>query len=203
MALELEIKLRVGGPGDLQERLDRTAAQLREIGAALVHPRELEDNLAFDFPDRSVVQRGCLLRVRVVPRGALLTWKGPVRPLAGGEAQGLKAREESEVMLPSSESRALLEILKGLGMEPVFRYQKYRATWDWNGLHVMIDETPIGLFLELEGKRTSIDEGARALGYSTPDFITSSYRDLYLQHVDQARQGSCTPLPVDRMVFDS
>ena len=113
----------------------------------------------------------------------------------------MKARRETELTIPFDETEALLAIIRGLGMEPVFRYQKYRTTWDWKGLHVLLDETPIGIYVELEGDLSLIEAGAKALGYRTDDFITKSYRDLYLEHLDrggEGLQGSCSP---DRMVF--
>ena len=46
----------------------------------------------------------------------------------------------------------------------------------------MLDETPIGDFLELEGPPRWIARAARALGRSPADYITASYGSLYLQH---------------------
>jgi adenylate cyclase class 2 len=212
--LEIEVKLKVGELVDAPERLTATKVRLEEMGATVTHPREFEDNLAFDFPDRSIVRSGSLLRVRVMARGTLLTFKGPVSPLAGlavpgsGASSGaartspqMKARHETELMIPSNETDALLAIIRGLGMQPVFQYQKYRTTWDWKGLHVLLDETPIGIYLELEGERALIEAGAQALGYRFEDFITKSYRDLYLEHLDQGAQGLQGSRSEDRMVF--
>lgn len=208
--LEIEVKLKVGELVDAPERLTATKVRLEELGATITHPREFEDNLAFDFPDRSIVRSGSLLRVRVMARGTLLTFKGPVVPLAGLAAAAsqsssappaMKARQETELMIPSNETDALLAIIRGLGMQPVFQYQKYRTTWEWKGLHVLLDETPIGIYLELEGDRALIEAGAEALGYRSEDFITKSYRDLYLEHLDQGAQGLQGSRSADRMVF--
>jgi adenylate cyclase class 2 len=46
---------------------------------------------------------------------------------------------------------------------------------------VTLDETPIGDFLELEGPSDWIDRTARDLGFSTSDYITSSYITLYME----------------------
>ena len=54
-------------------------------------------------------------------------------------------------------------ILRALGFSPTFRYEKFRAEWsDGNG-HVVVDETPIGNFGEIEGPSRWIDQTARHL----------------------------------------
>jgi len=206
--LEIEVKLKIGELAHGQEPIADTQARLEEMGASLIHPRELEDNVAFDCPDQTIVQKGSLLRVRILPRGTLPTFKGPVHPLVRPGAYGtgvtpppVKARREYEVTIPFEQTDSLLAIIRGLGMAPVFRYQKYRTTWDWKGLHILIDETPIGLYVELEGDRASIEAGARALGYRPENFITKSYRDLYLEYLDRGGQGSDKTRSPYRMLF--
>jgi adenylate cyclase class 2 len=189
--------------------------------ASLLHPREFEDNLAFDFPDRSIVRAGSLLRVRILARGSLLTFKGPVVSIpglataapdappdpdapqdsAGPGSPPMKARRETELVIPFEETDALIAIIRGLGMEQVYRYQKFRTTWGWKGLHIMLDETPIGIYVELEGDRALIEAGAKALGYFPDDFITRSYRDLHLEHLEQGGQGLDGSRSADRMLF--
>ncbi|HET9234698.1 MAG TPA: class IV adenylate cyclase, partial [Candidatus Eisenbacteria bacterium] len=197
--LEVEIKLKVGDLVHRQDRIASTKSRLEEMGASLVHPREFEDNLAFDFPDRPIVRTGSLLLVRILARGTRLIFKGPLAPLDGL----IGARHETELTIQFDETDALLAIIRGLGMQPVFRYQKYRTTWNWKGVHVVIDETPIGLYLELEGERTLIEAGAKALGFGPDDFVTKSYRDLYLEHLDQGAQGLQGSRSADRMLFES
>ena len=51
----------------------------------------------------------------------------------------------------------------GAGLEPWFRYEKYRSTYRLPGLpgvKVELDETPIGDFLEVEGAARGIDRAA-------------------------------------------
>lgn len=167
--IEVEVKLRIDDIAGLGARLER-------FGARLLHPREFEDNQIYDFPDRDLMRKGSMLRVRVLERGALLTYKGQVRI-----ESGMKVRDEIESSFPAAEGPALLEILSALGLAVIFRYQKYRTTWEIPGLLITLDETPIGSYIELEGERTLIDSTAGRLGYTPDDYITSSYRDLYLQ----------------------
>jgi adenylate cyclase class 2 len=206
--LEVEVKLKVGDLLDGQDRFAAIKTRLEEMGASLIHPREFEDNLAFDFPDRSIVRAGSLLRVRILARGSVLTFKGPVVPIPGlsgseptAESPPMKVRRETELAIPFEETDALLAIIRGLGMEQVYRYQKFRTTWAWKGLHIMLDETPIGIYVELEGDRALIEAGAKALGYFPDDFITKSYRDLHLEHLDQGGEGLDGSRSADRMLF--
>jgi hypothetical protein len=46
---------------------------------------------------------------------------------------------------------------------------------------IEIDETPIGVFVELEGPAKSIDRAAKLLGYSRRDYIVTNYLSLYLE----------------------
>ena len=183
LRIEVEVKLKVGDKNGLDARLD-------SLGARLLHPRELEDNRVYDFPDRDLMRRGAMLRIRILERGAFLTYKDRARVVSGA-----KTRNEIESVFPASEATALTAIISAIGLLPVFRYQKYRTTWEVPGLLITFDETPIGDYFELEGEKPLIDRMAGRLGYQPEDYITASYRDLYLDS-SEGRSG-----PPDQMVF--
>ena len=61
---------------------------------------------------------------------------------------------------------------------------------------ITVDETPIGVFLELEGPAAWIDGTAAALGFHVADYVTDSYAALYRQY----RQAN--PEAPDNMIFD-
>ncbi len=42
-----------------------------------------------------------------------------------------------------------------------------------------LDETPIGVFLELEGPASAIDRAAQALGFEKRDYVLANYMTLY------------------------
>mgnify|MGYP001824752345 CR=1 FL=1 len=86
-------------------------------------------------------------------------------------------RIEHETLL--DDAAACAEILTGLGFRPVYRYQKYRALYELEQLHLCLDETPVGCFVELEGQPDAIDRVAARLGFGPEQFIRSTYLELH------------------------
>jgi adenylate cyclase class 2 len=121
-------------------------------------------------------QRQCVLRLRAAGKIHTLTFKGPPKPGV------YKSRVEVESVIADAE--AVTAIFSGLGYTSVFRYDKYRTEYRksrQSGV-AMLDETPIGDFLELEGEPSWIDRTVRELGYTSADYITASYGRLYLDY---------------------
>jgi len=146
-------------------------------------------DVVFDTPELRLRESGCLLRLRQAGSVVTLTYKGPSEP-------GLhKVREELETRL--WEPRALVSVLARLGFEPVFHYEKYRTEYRTTSRAgtAMLDETPVGVYLELEGSARWIDRTARQLGFTQEDYITLSYGQLYL---DWCRRNQVEP---SNMVF--
>jgi adenylate cyclase class 2 len=174
---EIEIKLRVPDPAATHELLTSR-------GFHQVEPREHEDNLLVDTQDESLRRAGKLLRVRSSRNKGLLTFKGPSVP---GKHKS-RAEIETEVTDPGQ----FLRILENLGYSVVFRYEKYRSEYARDGEPgtVTLDETPIGVFLELEGPPEWIDGTAATLGFRESDYITASYGSLYLQYKEETGSSS-------------
>jgi adenylate cyclase class 2 len=80
-----------------------------------------------------------------------------------------------------ADGAALLSILESLGLHVWFRYEKYREEFSGDDVVIAIDETPVGVFVEIEGGEAAIHEVARALGKRADEYITDSYRFLFLQ----------------------
>ena len=163
--VETEIKLRLKGP-------DEGRDALRGLGARLVRERHFEDNLLFNDDRGALGASGSVLRLRRTPAGGVLTFKGPRKVEAG-----MRSRPELET--PVGDPDAMQAILVGLGFRPAFRYQKYRETYEWEGQEIVIDETPIGTFLEIEGDREGIARAATLLGFSPRDYLVASYVALF------------------------
>lgn len=163
---------------------------LRAAGFRVSRPRVFEANMVFDTPRRSLRKAATLLRVRQAGGKATLTYKG--RAVAGRH----KSREELELEIPDSVTIAA--ILARLGFEAAFRYDKYRTEFQRprRAGVIMLDETPIGVFLELEGSAPWIDRTARRLGFQESHYITASYGRLYLEWC--RRQG----VIASNMVFE-
>ena len=184
-ARETEIKLRVADLDGLIRRLRRIRSHC--------FGRVLEQNALYDTPDSDLRRRGRLLRVRIEtpapsrmarggPRRAWITSKSPV---PGSGPSRYKEKLERETVLPSL--RGLNATLASLGLRQGFRYEKYRTSFRLPGLHLDLDETPVGVFLEIEGRPKAIDRIASALGFSLGDYLRSSYWDLYA--AECRRQG--------------
>jgi len=164
--IEIEVKIRV-------ERLEPWREKLRGLHAEIVSPRALERNLVFDTPRRRLRKRGILLRLRRLEAGGVLTMKMPVQ-----ENSRYKIREEVEAKVP--DFAEMEKILLGIGFRTFFIYEKYREVFAGKGVRVMLDETPIGNFLEIEGEAADIDAMAVGLGFSPGDYIRDSYYELFL-----------------------
>jgi len=165
---ETEIKLTVADPKSARRLL-------LAAGFRVSRKRVFEANTVFDTPGQSLRQGASLLRVREAGGTATVTCKGP--PVPGR----YKSREEVE--LEVADAAAMGAIFARLGFQPIWRYEKYRTEFRQprRAGVAMLDETPIGVFLELEGTGPWIDRTAGRLGFRETDYITASYASLYLE----------------------
>ena len=166
MPLEREIKLgstppttRGGASGDGRDSASRSPPAARR---------------AARHAGRTTARPRLRLRVRNDGGRSILTFKGP--PLPGA----MKLREEHETV--AADGSALLTILKSLGFHVWFRYEKFREEFASEDVVIAIDETPVGVFVEIEGGEAHIQDTARALGRTPDEYITDSYRMLFLRH---------------------
>jgi adenylate cyclase class 2 len=167
MALEREIKLRFDSADEARERI-------LSIGATPLRGRRLQEDCLLDSEQDTLYRRRCVLRVRSEGGKSLLTFKGPV------QSSTVRVREEHETVVADGDT--LLQILQELGLHVWFRYEKYREEFSAEDVVIAIDETPVGTFVEIEGGEEHIHQTAAALGKTPEDYITDSYRTLFLQH---------------------
>ena len=179
---ETEIKFRIID-------LPALAEKLRRLGFVEVTPRTHEMNVLFDLPGRPLRIRGEILRIRKYGDSWILTHKAKAATTDGPH----KVRAETETKI---EDGAKLEaIFRALQFEPVFRYEKFRAEWKGEHGHVVIDETPIGNFGEIEGPAEWIDQVAPNLRIHPTDYLTDTYAGLF--YAWKERTGS----PAKEMTF--
>jgi len=166
---EIEAKFRLDARAAFEERL--AAAGARREGT------ENETNVLFDDEAGSLKAAGCALRLRTTERGALLTYKGKAS-FSGGVKSRLEL--ESAVGRPG----AIAALLAELGYAPHFTYEKRRTTWrfpDASRPLVVVDETPLGLFAEIEGTVAAVRALASSFGIPESAFIPESYVGLWMK----------------------
>lgn len=172
---EIEIKFRVAD-------LRALARKLRGAGFRVVTRRAHEMNVLYDLPGEVLRGRKELLRIRKYGAEWTITHK------AGKKAGRHSSRQELETRL--ADGKQMDAILRELGYAPSFRYEKFRAEWTDGQGHVVVDETPIGNFCEIEGGPRWIDATAKKLGVRAADYITNNYAGLFLDWKIQTKSNA-------------
>ncbi len=184
----------MAGPKEVEIKfvLDSVRAlerKLRALGFRRLTPRTHEMNTLYDLPGAVLRRRGELLRLRQYGKRWTLTHKG--RGIAGRH----KTRVEHETSV--ADGGRMDSILRALGFAPTFRYEKFRCEWSDASGHVVLDETPIGNYGEIEGPPRWIDKTARALGIAPSHYITESYAQLFFDWKQR------TLSPAQEMTFEA
>jgi adenylate cyclase class 2 len=169
---EIEIKFQVADTRVL-------ARKLRAAGFRNVTPRTHEMNTLYDLPGEVLRGRRELLRLREYGANWTLTHK------AKGKTGRHSSRDETETGV--GDGRKMDAILRALGYAPSFRYEKFRAEWTDGKGQVVVDETPIGNFCEIEGAPQWIDATAKRLGTAQVDYITKNYAGLFLDWKERTK----------------
>jgi adenylate cyclase class 2 len=162
---EIEVKF-------ILDDLPAMRQRILAMGADCTTSLTYEVNVLFDTPDQRLQRQDCLLRLRRDHRH-VITYKEPT-PAA---EQDFKVRHEYEVEVSDfSTAQALLE---KLGFVPVWRYEKYRETFTYQDAEILLDDTPCGAFLEIEGSREAIRAIASTLGLDFETRLTASYGEIF------------------------
>ncbi|MGA7220220.1 MAG: class IV adenylate cyclase [Candidatus Sulfotelmatobacter sp.] len=163
---ETEIKFRVKS----LPALDR---KLREVGFRQETPRTHEMNTLYDLPGTPLRNRKELLRLRQYGEKWTLTHK------SGKKTGRHSSREELETAV--EDGKHMEAILRALGYAPSFRYEKFRAEWTDGKGQIVVDQTPIGDFCEIEGSPRWIDATAKKLGVKPVNYVTTNYAGLFAE----------------------
>ena len=167
-AMETEVKIRVADRHAFEQKLPA-------LGFKRVTARTMERNTLYDMPDRRLRNSRQILRIRQYGSKWVLTHKSVPNDLT--EEGPHKNRVETETVV--EDGPVLGKIFESLGFAPVFVYEKWRAEWADKRGHCVLDETPLGVYAELEGPDDWIDTTAHQLGFSQSQFITLSYGRIF------------------------
>jgi|SRR5277367_1031411 len=168
IAVEIEVKFRVADGAALE----------RKLIAAGFHqdtPRTFEKNVLFDTLDRQLRAKQSILRIRQYGERWVITHKRLTEDNDPAERHKRRIETETEV----ADGEAMSVIFTQLGYSTAFTYEKWRSEYSDATGHCVIDETPIGLFAELEGPAEWIDTTSQSLGLDPAELITLSYGRLF------------------------
>jgi adenylate cyclase class 2 len=155
------------------KNLRKIELRLHELKAQLIQPRTHETNLRFDNENSDLRNSSRVLRLRQDEK-ARFTFKGPSEEKEGG----ILSRREIEFVVEDFESAR--QFLEALGYKAVVFYEKFRATYELNDVHIMLDELPYGEFVEIEGESVeAIHNMANLLGFNWEAMVKAGYHALF------------------------
>jgi len=155
--------------------LDQIRVFLQRARAVVVRTMARETNLLLDTEDKRLRTAGCVLRLRQHGDRKTLTFKGPA-----SYKGAIKARPEHESEVADLDRMG--EILGELGFSVVMQYEKDREEWLLDEVAVVLDHTPMGAFVEVEGPPEKLPEIADLLGLKMASAVRGSYASLWLDH---------------------
>ncbi len=183
-SLEIEVKFRVRDKRTLE-------SALVSFGFVCGTPRTFERNTLYDTPDRKLRNTRQILRLRQYGEKWVVTHK----QVPADESLTARHKQRIETETAVEDGPATERIFCALGYGPAFIYEKWRTEWSDREGHCVIDETPIGLYAELEGPPVWIDAALERLQVDPPDVTTLSYGRLFEQWQE------ATHSPAQNMVF--
>ncbi len=181
--LETELKIPVGD-------LSAVRSRLVEIEALLISECGREVNLLLDTSDRELSRGGCVLRLRSYGARRVLTFKGPA-----SYDGPIKIRPEHEVDI--EDLGKMTTVFEALDYSEVARYEKDREVWQSGDVEIVLDHTPMGDFVEVEGPSDLLESITCSLGLDPERAVRGSYMSLWSDY--RARNPEKN-LPFD-MVF--
>lgn len=168
MCVEIEAKLKVDSPMEVQQKLIGLGAEFLA--------EQVQTDYFFDDPGGVLTAADRALRLRRQAVGDkerfFLTYKG------AKEKDNFKKRRELEIEI--LEAGRMEELLSALGYEKVLTVQKKRSVWKYGGCSVALDRLPLlGNFVEIEGPDDATIAGVQqSLGLADLPHIAESYAQL-------------------------
>lgn len=160
MPIETEVKIKIDAVEPIKQKL-------LEMKAELYKKRALQTDIYFG--NKTMKKKGQIMKIR---DNALLIYKGPSQ-----KKNNIRSNEEIEIMVDNAVH--LKQLLEQLDYLQYWKKERYRESYLVNMTQICIDETPMGNFIEIEGKKDSIIDIAKHLGFSQKNFIADSYSQLW------------------------
>jgi adenylate cyclase class 2 len=167
-AMETEVKIRIADRDAFEQKLPA-------LGFRRLTARTIERNTLYDMADRRLRNSRQILRIRQYGDRWVLTHKSVPADLTVEGRHKQRVETETEI----EDGPVLGKVFEALGYDPVFVYEKWRAEWTDARGHCVVDETPLGVYAELEGPSDWIDETAQKLGIGEDQFVTLSYGRIF------------------------
>ena len=168
---------------------------LNRVGAICTHRRYLEINELFDTAKKDLSKNFETLRLRS-DWAQKITYK-----------RALTFNIRNEIEFEVSDINKARELISALGYERYLLFEKYRTIYVWQGAQITIDETPIGLFIEIEDKSLDLlEEKTEFLWLNWDDQVRKSYfecfqtiqgQDRKLQEMTFESFGGWMPSPIE------
>jgi len=162
--VETEVKFHLEDPEAAKEKILALGARSRG--------RFFERNICFENREKTFKSQDILLRLRKDDKSRL-TFKSPPPK----RDHDFKVYEELEVEVNDFET--CLAILQNLGFDPEKTYEKWRETFLLGQTKLLIDTTPCGTFLEIEGDKEEIRDLAERLGRDWRHRILLNYLEIF------------------------
>jgi len=165
MNKEIEVKFKI-------EDIDKLHLDLEEAGYHLVDKVYQKTYSLWD-KFRYLSRKGIFIRTR--QDGDKHTFTVKTRDL------NLKSEyaERNEYNVEVEDAGKVAEMLKIIGFDDMRVLEKYRETWEGFDVDVVIDYTPIGDFMEIEGEKEEIDAFIERFNLNGLPRITMAYWDVY------------------------
>lgn len=169
---EIEVKI-------LEINVEEVEKKLKEMGAEKVFEDKVV-SVYFDFSDKLLEKEGKILRLRQKGDKVILTYKELI------SQEEAKIMDEYELIV--SDFETIKRIFEGLGLFPLYEFNKHRTTYKLNNTNFEIDKYPdIPAFLEIEAPNLeTINKYISEFGFSREEAKSYSVKEV-LNHYGKLR----------------
>jgi adenylate cyclase class 2 len=167
---EIEVKI-------LEIDVEEIEKKLKKMEAEKVFEGEVV-SIYFDFPDKLLEREGKILRLRQKGDKVILTYKE------------LISKDEAKIMdeyeLEVNDFESMKKMFEGVGLFPLYEFNKHRTTYKLNNTNFEIDKYPdIPAFLEIESPDLkTINDMVSKLGFSKEEVNSYSIKEV-LEYYDK------------------